>query len=136
MNDKNYEDIINLPHYEPKYHKRMSISNRAAQFAPFSALTGYEDEIKETSRITYEKIELDDDLKEVLNDKLVKINNIIKDKPLVEITYFIKDSKKLGGTYKSKTLNIKKIDFVNMKLKFADNSTINIDDIININKID
>lgn len=136
MNDKNYEDIINLPHYEPKYHKRMSISNRAAQFAPFSALTGYEDEIKETSRITYEKIELDDDLKEVLNDKLVKINNIIKDKPLVEITYFIKDSKKLGGTYKSKTLNIKKIDFVNMKLKFTDNSTINIDNIININKID
>ena len=57
MIEDNYEDIINLPHYEPKYHPRMSKHNRAAQFAPFAALTGYEEQVKETARLTEKKIE-------------------------------------------------------------------------------
>ena len=70
MIEDNYEDIINLPHYEPKNHPRMSSYNRATQFAPFSALTGYEEQVKETARLTEKKIEIDDGLKEILGNKL------------------------------------------------------------------
>ena len=73
MIEDNYEDIINLPHYEPKYHPRMSKHNRAAQFAPFAALTGYEEQVKETARLTEKKIEIDDGLKEILGNILIYI---------------------------------------------------------------
>lgn len=101
MKEDNYEDIINLPHYEPKKHPRMSRYNRAAQFAPFAALTGYEEQVKEVARLTDKKIEIDDGLKEILSDKLNKINEVIKDNPKVEITYFVSDNKKNGGKYVS-----------------------------------
>ena len=70
--NKNYEDIITLPHYESKKHPRMSLEARSAQFAPFSALTGYEDAVKETARLTDKKIEIDDGLKQILNYEYVK----------------------------------------------------------------
>ena len=91
-----YEDIINLPHYEPK-HKRMSMSVRSAQFAPFSALTGFNDEVKETERLVEKKVVLDEDEKIKINNKLLELLKNIKDKPQIKITYFIKDERKMGG---------------------------------------
>jgi hypothetical protein len=127
----NYEDIINLPHYEPK-HPRMSRYNRSAQFAPFAALTGYDDQVKETARLTNKRIDIDDGLKEILSVKLNKINELIKERPEVEITYFVPDKKKDGGEYVIEKGNVKRIDFVNRFIKFDNNKKINLDDIINI----
>ena len=86
-----YDDIINLEHFEPKNHKRMSIYQRAAQFSPFAALTGYDDLVNETIRITHDKIELSEYEKSLVNEKLVKIKNEIKSSPRISITYFSKD---------------------------------------------
>lgn len=128
----NYDDIINLPHYEPKYHKRMSAIQRASQFAPFSALTGYDDEVKETARLTNEKIILSEDSMNEISDNIIHINNIIKTKPLVSVTYFVKDTKKQGGKYLTITKNIKRIDDVYNILYMTDGSKISMNDIIEI----
>lgn len=132
----NYDDIINLPHYEPKYHKRMNAIQRASQFAPFAALTGYDDEVKETARLTNEKIILSEDSMNVISDNIVHINNIIKNKPLVSVTYFIKDTKKQGGKYITINKNVKRIDEVYNILYMTDGSKINIDDILEIEVVD
>ena len=127
-----YKDIINLHHHTSKNHPRMTLENRAAQFAPFSALTGYAEKIKETARITDKQIELDEGLKSILNYKLNIIQENIKSKPQVIITYFIKDQRKSGGFYKTIITNIKKIDEVNKTITLIEGPKINIDDIINI----
>ena len=106
----NYEDIINLPHYEPKNHPRMTIEARAAQFAPFAALTGYGDLVKETARLTDTKIELDEEEKNTINNKLQILQNKIKELPQATITYFIPDKKKSGGEYVTITGAVRKID--------------------------
>lgn len=127
----NYEDIINLE--RPKSnHSHLNIESRAAQFAPFAALVGYDSAIKETARITDKKIEIDDELKEIISKKLNYLNDHIKDNNKVIITYFIKDEKKSGGNYTHKTGIIKRINPVESKIKFTDNSTVYINDIINI----
>lgn len=130
--NKNYDDIINLPHFESKKHPRMSLEARSAQFAPFAALTGYEDAVKETARLTDKKIEIDDALKQILNNKLQYVleNNDIN--PEVTFTYFISDKRKSGGKYIEKEGNIKKIDNINGHVILKDKSKIKIDDIINI----
>ena len=96
LNIKNkYDSIINLEHYELKYHKRMSIEARAAQFAPFAALTGYSDEIIEAARLTDNKIDMFEDSKLIIDRKLQMINEHIKEKLEVSIIYFIPDNKKI-----------------------------------------
>lgn len=105
-----YDDIINLPHHVSKKHPQMSLYQRAAQFAPFAALTGYEDAIYETSRITEEKIELDEEVKMIINEKLNKIKTNIQNTPKVSFTYFIPDLTKEGGKYVTVTDNVIKID--------------------------
>ena len=130
-----YKDIINLPHHVSKNHPRMSLNNRSAQFAPFSALTGYSEKIKETARITDKKIELDEGLKTVINNRLQIIKENIKSVPQVTITYFIKDQRKSGGSYKTIITNIKKIDEVNKIFILTNNEKIQINDIINISKM-
>ena len=127
----NYDDIINLKR-PLSNHSHLSIESRASQFSPFAALTGYDDEVKETARITDRKIIIDDGLKEVLNDKLNYLNDHIKECSNVSITYFVKDNKKEGGKYLTKQGIIKRIDTVNEIIKFSDNITISMDDIINI----
>ena len=127
-----YDEIINLPHYEPKYHKRMSKSQRAAQFLPFSALTGYEEMVKETERLTKDKIIISEDEKNIINERL---NYLLQNKMLnsfVSITYFIKDLKKDGGKYYKYNGKIKKIDNINRKVILNTLEKINFDDIINI----
>jgi hypothetical protein len=133
MND--YSDIINLPHYEPK-HPRMSRYQRAAQFAPFAALTGYEDEIKEVSRTTNKRIEYNEELYQELNNTINYLLSIIDNKPFIEITYFVPDQKKSGGEYLTKQGNIKRIDIVNQFIKFTDNTLIDLNEILIIKVID
>ena len=128
---KNYDDIINLPHPELK-HPRMSMYSRAAQFSPFAALTGYDDEVKETARLTNNKLIIDDDLKNNLDIKLQYIESIIKEKPLIKVTYFIPDKKKNGGSYHEFSGNIRRIDNIKKELIFIDNKKISINDIIDI----
>lgn len=128
----NYNDIINNPHHTSKTRKRMSQSNRAAQFAPFAALTGYDAAIGEASRITETKIELDDKTKEILNMKLSLLKNHIKDRPYVTITYFVPDPKKDGGAYVDYNGNIRVIDEIKHSIIFTDRTTISIDVIYDI----
>lgn len=127
-----YDDIIDLPHHVSKTRKPMSLYNRAAQFAPFAALTGYDDAIEETARLTETKVELSDELKNDLNQKINFIKNNKKVHPEITIKYFVRDNKKSGGIYKSLTSIIKKVDDFNKCLIFADNTNVYFDDIISI----
>lgn len=127
-----YKDIINLPHHVSKTRKPMSLYNRAAQFAPFAALTGYDDAIKETARLTEERIELSDELKNMLNQKIKLIIENIKLQPEVVITYYVPDNKKSGGVYKTISGNVKRIDEVEKCIIFTNKIKIFFYDIISI----
>ncbi len=105
-----YDDIINMVHPTSKKHPRMSLHDRAAQFAPFAALTGYNDAIEETARQTKNKIILSDDEKDILNRKISDLNVQINKKPTVIITYFVEDKKKSGGEYITENIILRKID--------------------------
>ena len=131
MNGK-YDDIINLEHHISEKHPQMSRGARAAQFAPFAALTGYDTAIKETARITDKKKEIDEGLKNILNNKLQIILQNIKSNPEITFTYFIKDNKKDGGKYITLKGNVKKIDITNGYIILNDKTKITINDIINI----
>ena len=129
----NYDDIINMPHHVSKIRKPMSLQNRSAQFAPFSALTTYDDEIREVARETSKKIELDDGIKLMLNEKLCLIKNDIKLRPRVTITYFVKDTKKENrGSYKTITGNVRVVNEVDREIILVDNIRISFDNIVNI----
>lgn len=127
-----YDEIINIDHFDPVNHKRMSIRERAAQFSPFAALTGYSESVKETARLTKNKKELSEDMKCEIDNKLQLIEEHIKDKPEVSVLYFIKDKKKSGGNYKEYTGIIRRIDKVNGKVIFADKTIIDLNDIFDI----
>lgn len=129
---KSYANIINLPHYEPKCHQRMSIYNRAAQFAPFAALTGYDDAVTETGRLTENEKILNDDLKNVIDMKLQIIEEHIKDDQSIKVLYFVKDKRKDGGKYIEYSGNVKRIDKINQVIIFKDNTRICFDKILDI----
>lgn len=127
-----YDDIINLERPVSKKRKPMSIQNRAAQFAPFSALTGYNEAVKETARITDNKKVLSDGIKEIINEKLNYIKKNMKSVGEITITYFIKDTKKSGGKYVTITDYIKKIDTDDGLVYMLGGYIISFDDISNI----
>ena len=127
-----YDEIINIPHFDPVNHNRMSMTERAAQFSPFAALTGYSESVKETARLTKGKIELSEDIKYEIDMKLQLIEDHIKEKPEVSVLYFIKDKKKSGGDYNEFTGVIRRIDKVNGKIIFQDKKVIDLNDIIDI----
>lgn len=111
MNDEHkYDDIINLEHHVSTKHSRMSLENRSAQFAPFSALTGYEEAVKEEARVTESRIDIDEEAKIEVNEKLNYIMKHLDKNIIVSVTYFEKDKKKQGGSYKTIKGIIKKID--------------------------
>ena len=126
-----YEDIINTKYPFPSKHPRMKLSDRAAQFAPFSALTGYEDYIYEAGIIRNIKEELDEDIKESINQKLLEIDHNIDKKCPVTITYF-QSINNNEGNYITKTVTIKKIDKIANKLITDNEEIILIDDIKDI----
>ena len=98
-----YDDIINLPHHVSKKHPQMSLHDRAAQFAPFAALTGYDEEVKEVSRITDQFHPLESKKKEEINQKLCILQEIQYEHPLISICYFVPDKRKAGGSYTRST---------------------------------
>ena len=129
---KGYDDIINLPRHVSKIRPKMPVGNRAAQFAPFAALTGHDVAIKETARLTSKRIELDDNMKEVLDYKLQIIANYLGESFKVKITYFKPDEKKDGGSYVTYYGIVKKIDGYEKNILTTDGVEISIKEIINI----
>ena len=129
-----YEDIINLPHHVSKKYPQMSLEARSAQFAPFAALTGYDAAVKETARLTSEKIEIDEDLKIIIDEKIqeIKRNLSLNINQNVSITYFVPDERKSGGRYISKEENVKKIDEYRQVIILEDKTEISVDKIIEI----
>lgn len=129
---KDYSDIINLEHPEPKNHLRMSMENRAAQFSPFSALSGYAEELKEARRQVDREKDLNEDKKELMEYRLHEIRFHLKEHPMIKITYFIEDSKKKGGFYKTITGIIKNLDLNQKEIVLEDKTKISIDKISEI----
>ena len=127
---RNYMDIINLPHPVSPFRAHMGRLDRAAQFSPFAALTGYDAIIAENSRYTDSMAELDEGVISAINEKLLKISE--KKLPLVKITYFVPDERKAGGAYVQKEGRLKKIDEFAGCLVMEDKSTIPINRIFAI----
>lgn len=129
---KAYDDIIELPHHVSTTHPHMAAIDRAAQFSPFAALTGYDAAIKETARLTDERVELDESMKDALSNKLQIIADRLKEQPEIAITYFQSDGKKNGGTYVTAVSTAKKIDKYERVVVMSDGIVIPIDEIISI----
>ena len=125
-----YDDIINLPHHRSKTHPHMALIDRAAQFAPFAALTGYGDAIDETARLTDGRPDLDEQQLAELNERLLQI--IAKPNTVVCITYFVPDEKKEGGRYEQAEGTIKKIDEYRMEIRMDNDIKIPLSDVLSI----
>lgn len=127
-----YENIINLPHKQSTKRPHMSLLDRAAQFAPFAALTGYDDAVKETARLTDEKIELSEENLNVLNMKYQILVDRLDEGHEIDFTYFIPDENKDGGAYIEKRGIIKKIDGYERLITLYDGTKIPMDDVLTI----
>lgn len=127
-----YDDIINMPHHVSKKHPQMPLLDRAAQFSPFAALTGYGDAIKETARLTECQMDLDENTVEILDMKLQLLKEKLKEKTVVDISYFKPDEKKKGGSYVTVTGTVKKIDLYEHKIIMDDGTSILINDLVAI----
>lgn len=127
-----YDDIINLPHHVSATRPQMSMIDRAAQFSPFAALTGYDAAIQETGRLTDEKIDLGEEAKTVLDRKQHYLSDIISVQPEITVTYFLPDERKSGGSYLSVTGKLKRIDEYERMMILTDGKKIPLDDIMNI----
>ncbi len=122
-----YDEIIDLPHFEPKRPPRMSMSARAAQFAPFSALEGHEDALEETARVTTEKVSLSKDEKNELSKKIdILLSGVIS---LCSIRYFVADKMKSGGEYRTIKGIVKKVDIRDRKIFLAGGVVVDMDNI-------
>lgn len=127
-----YEDIIHLSRPKSEKRTRMSIADRAAQFSPFAALTGFESAIQETGRLTDHKIELDASEQEILNRKQHLLTEAISDKPAISVTYFSADHSKSGGAYLTVSGTLKKIDPIQRVLVLMSGQAISLEDILQI----
>ena len=125
-----YDDIIDLPHHISATRPRMPMIDRAAQFMPFRALTGYEDAVHETSRLTDERVELTEDEKALLDAKLQRLADRLDSHPQVTLTWFQPDKRKAGGAYVTTTGRLKKIDDFEGVLLLASGERIAIKDIL------
>ena len=125
-----YDDLMNLPYEKSKTHPHMSNHDRAAQFAPFAALTGYGEAISETGRLTEQAIELSDEEKEELNRKFQKIQTHLNEEPRIEVTYFVFDRYKSGGKYITEEVQVTKIDTISRFMTTKEKKKIDLDEII------
>ena len=128
----NYEDIINLPHHVSERHPHMSMMNRAAQFAPFAALTGHAAAIEETARLTDSQMELADEDSEILNQKMAYLREIIHEHPTIDVTYFEPDNRKAGGAYKTIEGQLQNIDDHNQCLVLRDGKVVYFKSVLDI----
>lgn len=127
-----YDKIINLPHHVSSTRPHMSMIDRAAQFSPFAALTGYDAAVKETARLTEQQIELDEYEKAALDQRILLLQEHLKELPEVTITHFVPDERKDGGKYVSITEAVKKIDTYEKQIVLVDKSKIPIENILSI----
>ena len=129
-----YSDIMDHPHYQSKTRSHMSMLQRAAQFAPFAALSGYDDAIAETMRVTEERIVLSEDRIDTLNEQLSDLYERIREHPAADITFFRKDPFKEGGSYETVSGKLKKIDRISRCIIMENDTVIQIEDIIEIER--
>ena len=124
-----YDDIIHLPHHVSQNHPQMPLRERAAQFAPFAALTGYEAAVGETARQTTERRELDAQEAAALNRRLTDLAARLKDRPEVTIEYFVPDDRKAGGAYVTMTGVVRHVTVEKRTLVMEDETVIPLEDI-------
>lgn len=127
-----YEDMLELPHPVSKMHPQMPRRDRAAQFAPFAALTGYEEAVREAARITEEKMILDEDSKVQLDWKLRCLQEKVKEQPIITVTYFMKDERKKGGKYVTVIGVLKKIDSYTHQFVLENGEEIPVEDVVSL----
>jgi len=127
-----YDDIINLPHHVSKRHPQMSMWNRAAQFAPFAAVVGHEAAIRETGRVTEDRIDIEETGYEELNRKLNGILSHLSEHPTVTIDYFLPDEHKAGGSYQQFTGQVKMVDEYEHVIVMMDGTKILLKNILEI----
>ena len=127
-----YEDIINLPHHVSDKRPQMPLRDRAAQFAPFAALTGHDEAIKETARLTDERIELDESTLAIFNEKIQIILDNLDIEPEVSVTYFKPDNKKIRWSLYRPHRSSEKIDDIEKSIIFTDKISISIEDVLEI----
>ena len=128
----NYDDIIDLPHHVSETHPPMSRADRAAQFSPFAALTGYDAAVRETARVTERRIELGEGVKAELNARLNCILEHLPEHPQVSITYFVPDEKKSGGVYRTVTGAVRKLDGFAKTLPRADGTVVSMEEMVHV----
>ena len=128
----NYDDIIHLPHHVSAKHPRMSTHDRAAQFSPFAALTGYGDAIREAERQTERRAELSEDMKDALDAKLYYLSEHTHERPVIEVIYFVPDPRKEGGSYDTVRGEVRSIDAFERHILLSDGRRIFMDDILDI----
>lgn len=130
--NQSYDDIINLAYPIPTKHPRMSAADRAAQFSPFAALTGYDDAIAEAGKLWHKKVKLESSAVEELNRKIQFLAEHIAEKPEITVTYYLRNPYKVGGAYFTKTGILKKVDNYQHFLLCTDGTCILMDDIYSI----
>ena len=124
-----YSDIINLPHHRSRTHPPMSSLDRAAQFSPFAALTGYDAAVEETARLTDTRLTMSDDQKQLLDEKLHLLLDAADHPPVTRITCFVPDPRKEGGSYETIIGQIRSLDPYGRHLILTDKRTIPLDDL-------
>lgn len=131
-NNPKYEGLYDLPYPEgvPYPYERMPAADRAAQFAPFKALSGYEDAVEEERRLTETRMEPDDGELNLLNAKMQVLQDLIGAEPEITVTWFVPDEKKAGGRYRTVTGRVKRIDRYERVLQFTDGVTVPLDGIL------
>ena len=127
-----YDDIINLPHPTSTKHPRMPMSDRAAIFSPFAALTGHAAAIQETARLTDQRMELDEDTKAMLDLKQQILADRIAERPEISVVWFRPDARKEGGQYVTTVGQLKKVDDIARILQLADGTTIPLDEVLEL----
>ena len=119
-----YDDMLYLPHHTSLTRRPMPLADRAAQFSPFAALTGYEAAIQETARLTDAFVELSEDSKAVLNEKFLMLMEAVSTRPEISVTFFREDGEKAGGAYHTLTGRLRKIDAYTRTLFLENGETI------------
>lgn len=132
MTDSKYDSIINLPHKQSQTRAHMALADRAAQFAPFAALSGYDEAILETGRVTGERLELSEDMQAELNAKLALIKANLGQNNEHSFTFFVPDAKKSGGAYITKSGTVKRLDYYKRQIVLTDGAIIPMDEMLSI----
>ena len=130
-----YSDILHRARPISQRHAKMSLIDRAAQFSSFAALTGYEDVIEETGRLTDAFVQMDEGVVASIDRQLQALVARIQSSPVISVTYFLPDPHKKGGSYQTKTGSLKKIDSAFCRLQFSDRTEIPLESIIAITEI-